>query len=81
MKTQIYLYDGNTISAELSVKERSDGQFNLRAEFPLGSRPSHFEVFETYSAALARMYEMALDHTLEFTKLRMFGKKMKARVA
>lgn len=62
MKRECYLYDGKMLRAKFTVEERADGMFLSTTWLPdWGSEVDrNVEEFETYSAALADMYENAL---------------------
>lgn len=73
---EVYLYDGNVLRLKLTCEERSDGICIATLWEPDMCLENDREVeeFETYSAALARMYEKGLERALQYSNLRMYGK-------
>lgn len=73
---EVYLYDGEVLRLKATCEERSDGICIATLWEPdvCLEEDREVEEFETYSAALARMYEKVLEASLQFSNLRMFGK-------
>lgn len=77
---EIYLYDGQVLRIKGTCEERSDGICIATCWQTDGCLEEDREVheYETYSAALARMYEMVLEASLQYSNLKMYDERRKS---
>lgn len=76
---EVYLYDGEVLRIKGRCEERDDGKC-VATVFEVEIGCEEHEEFETYSAARAKMYEMLLEKSLQYSNLTLRG-KINGRIA